>query len=30
VKSFVDTLKNTYHPRIRYPEMKTDTDEEKK
>ena len=30
VKSFVDTLKNTYHPRIRYPEMKSDTDEEKK
>jgi membrane-associated HD superfamily phosphohydrolase len=30
LKSFVGTLKNTYHPRIKYPEMKTDSDEEKK
>jgi len=29
-KSFVDTLKNTYHPRLRYPELRTDNETEKK
>ncbi len=30
VKSFVDTLKNTYHPRMRYPEIRTEVEIEKK
>jgi len=30
VKSFVDTLKNTYHPRMKYPEIRTDAEVENK
>jgi membrane-associated HD superfamily phosphohydrolase len=30
VKSFVDTLKNTYHPRMKYPEIRTEIETEKK
>jgi membrane-associated HD superfamily phosphohydrolase len=30
VKSFVDTLKNTHHPRMRYPEIRNEIEIEKK
>jgi hypothetical protein len=30
VKSFVDTLKNTYHPRMKYPEIRNEAETENK